>query len=211
MKEYHKIQSLYKRDEKGRLLIGDYSLPEFAYLKNNEWVFTEKVDGTNLRIVWHEGTITFGGKTDNAHMSTQLGNALNAQFLPLAEQFAIVFGEAPVCLYGEGYGAKIQQGGGNYRSDPGFVLFDVLIDGWWLQRPHMLEIAQRLSLDVVPLIGVGDLDDMESQVKEGFSSRWGDFPAEGIVARPTTELRTRGGDRLIVKLKHRDFERAVHP
>ena len=30
-------------------------------------------------------------------------------------------------MYGEGYGAKIQKGGGNYRQDQDFVLFDVLL------------------------------------------------------------------------------------
>lgn len=45
MKEYHKIQTVFKRDMATKhktLLIGDYSLPEFEYLKDNTWVFTEK-------------------------------------------------------------------------------------------------------------------------------------------------------------------------
>lgn len=33
---------------------------------------------------------------------------------------AEVFG-CDACLYGEGYGAKIQKGGGNYRADQDFV------------------------------------------------------------------------------------------
>ena len=36
-------------------------------------------------------------------------------------------------------------------------------------------------------------------------STWGDFEAEGIVARPKTELMARNGSRLITKIKCRDF------
>ena len=48
MKEYHKIQTVFMRDLENRyktLLEGQFSLPEFEYLANNEWAFTEKVDG----------------------------------------------------------------------------------------------------------------------------------------------------------------------
>jgi hypothetical protein len=36
MKEYHKIQTIYKRDEHGKIIIGDYSKPEFKYLSKND-------------------------------------------------------------------------------------------------------------------------------------------------------------------------------
>ena len=43
MKEYPKIQSIYKRDDKThKFLEGQYSLPEFEYLKDNKWAATEK-------------------------------------------------------------------------------------------------------------------------------------------------------------------------
>ena len=51
MELYHKIQSVFKRDpatNHKRFLMGEYSLPEFEYLANNEWVATEKIDGTNV-------------------------------------------------------------------------------------------------------------------------------------------------------------------
>lgn len=54
MKEYHKIQTCFKRDEKTKRIIeGDWTLPEFEYLKDCQWVFTEKVDGTNIRVMWN--------------------------------------------------------------------------------------------------------------------------------------------------------------
>ena len=51
MNEYHKIQTVFKRDiqSKGKTLIeGQWTLPEFEYLASNIWAFTEKVDGTNI-------------------------------------------------------------------------------------------------------------------------------------------------------------------
>ena len=65
MKEYIKIQTIFKRDlltNHKTLLEGDYSLPEFDYLKDNTWIFTEKVDGTNIRVMWDGKEIAFGGK-----------------------------------------------------------------------------------------------------------------------------------------------------
>lgn len=213
MKEYIKIQTIFKRDpltNHKTLLEGDYSLPEFDYLKNNTWVFTEKVDGTNIRVMWDGKEIAFGGKTDNAQIPAFLVKKLQDRFLPQAQRFVEKFGveTTGVCLYGEGYGAKIQKGGGNYRQDQDFVLFDVKIGEWWLQREDVEDIAKFFELDVVPIIGEGTLTEMVEQARKGFNSIWGNFLAEGIVARPKTELLCRNGSRLITKIKHKDFRSA---
>lgn len=207
MTEYHKIQSLFKRDmvSKRRTLIeGAWTLPEFEYLAGNVWTFTEKVDGTNIRVEANAGVVTFGGRTDNAQIPAPLVGRLNERFLPLAATLAEKF-EDGVVLYGEGYGAKIQKGGGNYRADQDFVLFDVRVGPWWLQRADVEAVAQALGLDVVPVIGEGTLADAVALCKSGLRSTWGDFEAEGIVARPKTELATRSGHRIITKVKCRDF------
>ena len=214
MKEYHKIQTVFKRDMATKfktLLEGDYSLPEFEFLKDNKWVFTEKVDGTNIRVMWDGENVTFGGKTDDAQIPQFLVNRLNEMFMPTHAKLRLkeVFAEAKqVCLYGEGYGAKIQKGGGNYiPNGQDFCLFDVLVDGWWLQRVDVEDVAAKLAFgfEVAPIIGTGTLSDMVDMARKGFKSRWGDFTAEGVVARPQTELRTRRGDRIITKIKHKDF------
>lgn len=213
MRKYHKIQTVFKRDPETKfktLLEGQYSLPEFEYLKDNEWVFTEKVDGMNIRVTYSGETIKFNGKTDNAQLHTELIenlhkifddklNYFKENFIPLEGQ------ETSVCLYGEGYGAGIQKGG-CYRQDKSFVLFDILIGDWWLQRKDVEDIATKLSLDIVPILGTGTLSDMIKITREGFGSRWGEFQAEGIVARPKAELRTRSGHRLITKIKCKDFK-----
>lgn len=205
MKEYHKIQTVFKRDMQanGRLLYGEWTMPEFEYLANNEWVFTEKVDGTNIRILFDGERVSFGGKTDNAAIPAKLVGRLRERF-PDGAAFKTAFNCGNVCLYGEGYGAGIQKGG-TYSIDQDFILFDVKVGDWWLQREDVEDIASKLSLEVVPVIGIGTLHECIDRVRSGLESAWGRFPAEGIVARPSTELMTRGGQRIITKIKCRDF------
>lgn len=203
MKEYHKINSLFKRDEQGRLDMAAWSQPEFGYLADNEWEWEEKVDGTNIRVMFEAGVLKFGGKTDNAQIQATLFDRLNERFDGQRDKLAAEFPDG-VCLYGEGYGARIQKGGGNYRADQDFVLFDVRIGHWWLKRDAVETIAKTFGLDVVPVIGRGTLWQMICKVKQGFNSTWGEFPAEGIVARPTADLLARSGQRIITKLKTTD-------
>lgn len=207
MKEYHKIQIIFKRDPATNmktLLMGEWSEPEFGYLANNEWVFTEKVDGINIRIMIADGVMRFGGKTDDAQIPAFLVERLQQRFIPQRDALLAQFPDGG-CLYGEGYGARIQKGGGNYRADQDFVLFDVKVGDWWLQRPAVEDIAMTFGLDVVPILGRGTLQDLIDKVSGGFNSTWGAFAAEGIVARPAMELKSRAGHRIITKLKHRDF------
>lgn len=217
MKQYHKIQTIFKRDmsNKGKIIESEFALPEFEYLKNNEWIFAEKVDGTNIRVMWNGKDVIFGGKTDNAQMPVFLLYKLQELFEGTARKELLKktftdpkTGEVmtEVCLYGEGYGAKIQKGGGNYIPEGvDFVLFDIKIGHWWLQRKDIEDIAQKLGIKIVPIIGEGTLKEMIEKVKGGFKSQWGDFEAEGIVAKPKIELQNRAGHRVITKLKQKDF------
>ena len=112
-----------------------------------------------------------------------------------------------ICLYGEGYGAGIQSGG-NYRKDQSFILFDVKIDHLWLKRSGVEDIANKLDTEIVPIIGTGNLFDLVDKAKKGFLSQISKIHyAEGIVARPAVELFSRNGDRIITKIKYKDFER----
>ena len=207
MIKYHKIQTVLKRDPETNmktLLEGQYSLPEFEYLANNIWVFDEKIDGTNIRILYTDGQISFAGKQEKSEIPKFLRKILEDKFLPKIDIFKELF-DKDACLYGEGYGARIQKIGKLYRKDQGFILFDVKIGDWWLKRSDVNAIAKKLGIEVVPMIGSGTLFDMIDLVRNGFLSKWGDFQAEGIVARPAIELKARDGKRVITKLKYKDF------
>ena len=207
MNPYHKITTVYKRDPETNyktLLEGKFALPEFEYLANNQWQFSEKVDGTNIRIMFDGEQLAVGGRTDKSQLPIFLVLRLHDIFLPKLEIFK-GFGVNNFCLYGEGYGAKIQKGGGNYRQDQGFVLFDVKNGDRWLRRGDVESIAEELDIEVVPDIGSGTLAEMVEMARQGFNSAWGDFMAEGIVARPAVEVKSRSGHRIITKVKCKDF------
>ena len=205
MNTYHKIQTIFKRDPETKFK----TLLEFEYLNDNIWVFTEKVNGTNIRLMY-DGVLWFGGKTDKAQIPVELANKLSVFCANKLDEFEEMFftddmESVNVCLYCEGYGPKIQKGGGLYRQDQNIVLLDIKIGDWWLKRDMVEAIAHNLGLDVVPIIGEGTLDDAVEITRKGFKSQWGDFIAEGIVARPKVELKSRNGKRIITKIKHKDF------
>lgn len=204
--KYHKIQSIFKRNmdcPKKSFHMDKFSKPEFEYLQNNMWEFTEKVDGTNVRVAWDGEGFKFGGRTDNAQMPMPLIDALQAMFVVKA--FKDEFGSAPITVYGEGYGGKIQKGS-KYNPVQTFVCFDIRIEGWWMRREDVDGICERLGIKSVPILGVGALQEGIDLVQSGLISAWGDFEAEGIVARPTLELEGRNGGRIITKIKARDFK-----
>lgn len=202
MKEYHKIQSVFKRDEKThKFIMGEYSLPEFQFLEDCLWSCTEKVDGMNIRVQWENDRVYFGGRTDRAQLPAFLYTKLYELF-----STAKFVGLPPLCLYGEGYGARIQKGGGRYIPDGvGFVLFDVMIDGLWLRCDDVEDIAEKLAISTVPVVACCNISGAIAYV-QGMESCWGDFPAEGLVLKPAVELQTRRGHRIITKIKQKDFQ-----
>ena len=211
MNTYHKIKTIYKRDPKNMRLIfeGQWSKPEFQFLANNNWVFTEKVDGTNIRVMWDGKNVSFNGKTDRAELYKPLVKKLEETFSTedKRELFKNMFGEeGGVCLYGEGYGRKIQSGGNYIKDGNDFVLFDIKIGNLWLERENVEDIANRLNTKIVPIVGKGTLFEAVELVKNGLISQWGDFEAEGLVCRPEVELKNRRGERVITKIKAKDFK-----
>ena len=204
---YPKINTIFYRDEKTHEIIPDkYSLEEFEYLKDNEWVFTEKIDGTNIRVIWDGQNVMFGGRTDNAQIPTALLYKLQSYFdgnnkAKLLDKF----GSKNVVLYGEGYGHKIQGKSGEAYGDVDFIMFDLMVDGVFWNTYAVKAVAEQLGVKSVPIIGKGTLGQFTEMVNKGFKSNIADMTAEGIVARPLCELSNSRGQRIITKIKHKDF------
>lgn len=209
METYHKIQTAYLRDPETKfktLLKGEWAKPEFGWLANNEWVATEKVDGTNIRVMWDGSNVSFNGKTDNAQMHRDLYVYLQENFT--AEKMAAQFGTetTQVCCYGEGFGAGIRTGG-YYQESKEFILFDVLIGDIWLERINVEDVARGLQCRLVPIVMTGTLPEILAKAEAGYNSLFAEKEhlAEGFVIRPAVELRNRRGERVITKIKHADF------
>lgn len=208
LKEYHKIETLYERDNKTKKLIeGKFTNETMEYLKDNKWQFTEKIDGTNIRIYWDGHKVSFYGRTDKAQIPVELVNRLNELFSgEVNEQlFEQKFGETEVVLVGEGYGAKIQNGG-LYRDNQDFILFDVMIAGNWQSRESVEDIANYFNIDVVSIVLEGTIQEAVDYVKTKPKSKLGTANSEGVVGRPIVEMQDRCGNRVIVKIKVKDFE-----
>jgi ATP-dependent RNA circularization protein (DNA/RNA ligase family) len=221
MQEYPKIPTVYLRNPATNyktLLEGEFASPELEYLKDCLWAFTEKVDGTNIRVLFQEElfptkgtgndisrhTVRFFGRSNNAQIPPFLLRKLQELF-PL-DKFKKLYPDTPMTLYGEGYGAKIQRGGGNYISDGvDFILFDVMINGNWLEIENVLDIADKLGIYTVPIIAHGQLSTGIHMVRQGFASMLRATPPEGLVMKPVVELQDRRGRRIITKLKTKDF------
>ena len=212
--EYPKIQSLWKREpnEKKSLIPGDYSEPEFGNIRR--WRVDEKIDGTNIRISYVKNSfvpIMFDGRTSKAQIPTNLIKVLSSKFQNQTsyDLFEKVFPSADkVILFGEGYGPKIQSSGSNYRKEPGFMLFDVFIVGWWIKREDVVEIASKLEIDVVPSLGIMEECEIVEFVKSNPLSKCSYVPQriEGVVCRSEPLVLFRNQKQVMWKLKCRDFK-----
>lgn len=212
--EYPKIYGPYRRatagPDRNKVIFGDWSTPEFEYLWNSAWWWTEKVDGTNIRVYWDGHKVEFGGRTGNAQIPAKLITRLLDLFPE--ELFEQEFQDTPVTLYGEGFGASIQKGGGRYNTTGvDFVLFDVRIGGFWLTPGNVEDVAAKLSLSTVPVILIGTPHAAIETVARGLASIWGLMPdnkpflAEGLVGKPLPGLLDRAGRRIAMKVKTVDF------
>lgn len=209
---YVKIETPYKRDERGtkKLIEGDFRNEAVEYVSNLPWVWTEKIDGTNIGVVWDGHNVTFQGRTERAQIPAELVNRLNELFGGNVneELFEQKFGETKVILFGEGFGRKIQKGGGNYiPNGVDFILFDVYLpdSDLWLRRDGIEDIAQAFGIRVVPVVLIGTVAEAVEYVKGHPKSTIGTAMMEGVVGTPTYGLKDRLGKRIITKVKVCDF------
>ena len=209
MQEYHKIKNIYERDHETKKIIdGKYTDETLEFLKDNIWEFTEKVDGTNIRVIWDGHKVSFAGRTVKAQIPVELSNRLFELFGGEANEqlFEQKFGSTPVILYGEGYGKGIQTGG-LYSDKQDFILFDVKICDHWQSRDSVEDIATYFGIKTVPILITGTLQDGVEFVKTNPLSKIAqkEYVMEGIVGRTKIELNDRCSNRAIVKIKVKDF------
>jgi len=205
--EYQKIQTVFLRDPEAnfkRLREGQFAKPEFEFLQALEWLWTEKIDGANIRVMWDGEAVRFGGKTDRANIPATLVARLQDLFTP--DKFRASFDDgAPVCLYGEGFGAGIQRGGAYIPDGVDFILFDVRVGDVWLEWTNVCDVARKLDIRAVPVVGAGPLLGAVECARGGLASTIGTAQAEGLVMRPAVTLCDRFGKRILAKIKTRDF------
>lgn len=86
--KYPKINSLYMRNERGKIIEGSFVNETFEELYNSNYRFeyTEKVDGTNIRVIVTKAKedsafyVEFKGRTDDAIIPNLLQAKLESIF-----------------------------------------------------------------------------------------------------------------------------------
>ena len=224
MKEYQKIPAVFKRDTQTHKLIPEYISPEVEYLANNLWSYSEKVDGTNTQINWDGHVITLGGRTEKAQIPDPLKSFLETNYVTheMEEVFEQLFGDKDVTIYGEGYGYKItipQHYNGNnvYFKDKGvgFRVFDVNINGYYLSKDNMIDVAQKLGMEHIEILGYATLPQLIDKMKTHPNSplieanTGNQYEMEGYVATPAVPMYNNKGERIIVKIKWKDVKELV--
>ncbi len=221
MTKYQKINTVYKREmgsKKKSLIIGDFSTKEIELLQDIKWEATEKIDGTNVRIIIdiYKSSIvdiSFRGKTDDSQLPVTLFKHLTKVFTEEVINNTFDLSKLPeshtIIIYGEGYGNKIQKVGSRYISNNvKFILFDINIDDIWLLRPALELFSARLQVPIVPLIGYFTINEAIVWVKQGIVSKISEdntLISEGLVLKTPNGLLDRMGNRIITKIKYVDF------
>jgi len=228
--KYPKIQTLYKRDNNGEIIEGEYSMPEFETVR--AWRVEEKIDGANIRIGYHNGEISIKGRTDKADLESM---GVMPMLETVTEKLLYTLKKRgqeneSLTFYGEAFGKNVQAKAGKLYSpdEVRFCLFDVCQYrvGWWdyqrlalfredlvldssdgykIWSPPELDDWWRGGQD--PLIGFS-IKQIVEYVKNRRPSEISDLPQpiEGIIARPYDAMVYNSrGERVMFKLKVKDF------
>lgn len=225
---YPKINTLWMRDmskqvkRKGVIMPGHYSQEEFQSIKY--WSVSEKIHGENIRIFidFIPGNasppiIWIGGRNDtdtpniNKEVIRYIKQRINLESLRNAfTKGSFSTGSCPrfVMIFAEGYGGDIHHGH-NYRDSPELVVFDIVVDSWWLGQSNVEDISEKLGLSTAPTYYSSmEIPEIVSYVESEPDSRLANkkHTIEGVVCRSVPLLLTRKGYPVMFKLKVKDFK-----
>lgn len=179
---------------------------------------TEKVHGTNSRVGIIDGEFMCGSHKCVKKAPAE-GESASIYWKPLTENMkdmlrCISAGGKNVIAFGEIYGSKVQfMDYGTFGSD-GYALFDISVDGNYLDWEQVVYYATRFCVPLVPLIYEGPfMADLVEQLVDGnsvvgnpISIRSKFKGREGIVITPLTETYSDIiGGRLILKAVSVDY------
>ena len=212
--QYPKIQTLFKREAKGKkypIIEGDWSLAEFPLI--SKWYVTEKLDGTNTRIIIKRNReILIKGRKKASQWHPEVLAFLKDEIVPkLSDPLFVEPKPSYIVVFGETVGYKIQ-GSKYFKEKNAFYVFDVanVYDdkAIWSDAPTVSEFCKDFSLNYVPELGFMNTNEVIELVKKGFKSKVNNKEiAEGVVLKTIPNLYDSQGNRIISKLKHKDFER----
>lgn len=226
---YDKILAPFARDTaKSKYVdIVKFSRPEFEMLANVKWNWTLKIDGTNINVLWDGERVKYVGHTDKTQFNERTKKFLDETFCTSEAEtiFEDLYGSQPVKISMEFVSKDMNQ---NYGYLDGAVfVFDVFngnTEKVWTSEETLGTFVSRFegsNVFVAPFIGCMNIWDAVDLVK-GFEVFWNQYPekwrtndiidnplglytVEGIVGRLPYELFDNNGNRIITKIKCKDY------
>lgn len=216
--KYEKFSSPFKKDDKF------FNTIEMAQnLPVGTWIKTEKIDGTNIRIILtkpEEGMLQVKREVHIASRKLILNREDKGsnQYLDclkdvnlhkIEEYFKDV--DSTVTIYGEGYGAGVQKGG-IYSKEKRFRVFDIRIGEAYQDFEYVKKVCLDNQLNLVPIIGevreitYGECHNSLVKFKETLLKEGDGGKPEGIVYKFEPVLLNKYKERLIFKVKFKDFK-----
>jgi hypothetical protein len=180
-KPYPKIANVFGRDTiTHRVHEGVWTSDTLETLAGVPWTWTEKIDGTNIRLIYDGESVEVRGRTDKAQLHQDLLERCTEIAVGLKD-IQEASGHGAITLYGEGCGPGIQKGGARYGDTKDFILFDALVgEGTWLPRQAIEHYARKLEIREAAVLGQGTLLEAVEFVRS-----WpGDTGTEGLGCRP---------------------------
>ena len=179
-----------------------------VFAGGEEVVVTEKIHGTNCRVGVVEGELMAGS------MSVRRQRPADASRLPsslywfpttlpgvraLLEELASQSRQA--ILFGEVYGSKVQNLSYGHVGTLGFVAFDLLVDGRYLDPDAFAAVCARFDVPTAPIVYRGAYSLEAVRAVSGGATVLGDggHIREGVVVRPARERTDPKVGRVILK------------
>lgn len=213
-----------------------WSKPEFEMLQNIDWLWTLKMDGTCIVVRWNGDKVSLLGHTDKTQFNERTKSYLEGLFCTSEAEtiFEDLYGEQPVDICGEFVSKDMNQNYGH--PDGHFYAFDIRngVTGKYWGRESLGDFVNRFpDIDIVPLMLIGSINDAISWVdiaKKAWNASatekernrisfirvdgtmvdvynpFGDYDIEGLVGHPEFELYNAKGERIITKVKCKDYE-----
>lgn len=160
MHKYPSIETVWKRDAvTNKLAFRSLRAPEVGLV--NVWTISEKVNGTNIRVVYTLGGVEVRGRTDKAVLPPGGEETVLRCFPSHSDivRYFEIYREGPlsedwsVTFYGELYGPGIN-GGGIYSMGKRFRCFDLKLgEHLWTDDDEMRRVCKELNVPVVPWVG----------------------------------------------------------
>ena len=208
--KYKKYSSPFKKDEKFK------NTEELSQsLPTGDWIVTEKIDGTNIRIIIDKDkNVHFGSRKlilnpEDKSSKIFMDCVADVNVNKLIEYFKEV--ESTVVIYGEGYGAGIQKGG-IYSPVKNFRVFDIRIGDAYQDWEFIEKVCIANQLNMVPKLLISSslnystCTSILSNFKKTMILDGDGGEPEGVVFKFNPTLLNKYGERLIFKVKFKDFE-----